>query len=123
MHPDLPSVRPGDTFRRARPLEWPKVAVRLGLDGFTLAITAAVFVVYNSEFLHNAMEYDEGFFVWCGWSLLKGLVPYRDFIEFKPPVLFLTHALALALFGFPGLGYRRFFAIFPLGALLFAQAA
>jgi hypothetical protein len=123
MHPDLPSVRPGDAFRSARPLEWPKVAVRLGLDGFTLAITAAVFVVYNSEFLHNAMEYDEGFFVWCGWSLLKGLVPYRDFIEFKPPVLFLTHALALALFGFPGLGYRRFFAIFPLGALLFAQAA
>ena len=86
-----------------------------------LYATFCVFRVFNDPFLHNGIGYDEAFFVWGGWSITKGLVPYRDFLEFKPPFLFLTHALALKLFGFANLGYRRFFFLFPLASILSLQ--
>jgi hypothetical protein len=87
----------------------------------TLWATAFVFLLRNDPFLHGPLDGDESFFVWCGWSILKGLVPYRDFIEFKPPMVFLTHALALKLHGFDEFQYRTFFAYFPLASLLALQ--
>jgi hypothetical protein len=108
-------------FDRAKAWARPSRLLSAALDAATLAVSASVFVVYNDVFMHNAMEYDEGFFVWCGWCILKGMVPYRDFIEFKPPVLFLTHALALKIGGFPNFGYRRVFSAFSLFAVLFCQ--
>jgi hypothetical protein len=88
---------------------------------FTLWATTYVFRLLNDRFLHGGMSFDESYFVWGGWSLLKGLVPYRDFIEFKPPLVFLTHALALKMYGFDKFQYRYFFAYFPLGSLLALQ--
>ena len=29
--------------------------------------------------------------MWTGWSILKGLAPYKYFVEWKPPLAFLTH--------------------------------
>jgi hypothetical protein len=107
----------------AREKAWIAGGLRLVGHAASLWVTASVFLVYNDSFLHNGMEYDESFFVWCGWCILKGLVPYKQFLEYKPPLIFLTHALALDLFGFAGLRFRYFFLAFPLGALLFAQAA
>ena len=89
----------------------------------TLAISAYVFVIFNDVMRHSGGWGDEGYFVWCGWSLLKGLVPYRDFMEFKPPFVFLTFALALKLHGLDGFRYRLFFAYFPLASLLALQVA
>ena len=89
----------------------------------TLAITAYVFLMLNKRYYYDAIGYDEDFFVWGGWSITKGLAPYRDFIEFKPPLVFITHALAQALFGFKNGGYRKLFTIFPLGAILALQAS
>ncbi len=73
-----------------------------------------VFLTLNKRYFFAPIGYDEDFFTWGGWSIRKGLAPYRDFIEFKPPLLFITHALAQALFGFKNGGYRIFFAVFPL---------
>jgi len=87
----------------------------------TLAITAYVFLTLNKRFYYNYVAYDEGFFVWGGWMITKGFAPYRDFIEFKPPLVFITHALAQLLFGFKDGGYRKFFTLFPLGSLLALQ--
>jgi hypothetical protein len=87
----------------------------------TLAITAYVFLILNKRFYYNQIAYDEGFFVWGGWSITKGLAPYRDFIEFKPPMAFITHAFAQLLFGFKDGGYRKFFTIFPLMGVLALQ--
>lgn len=87
----------------------------------TLAIVAQLFLTLNRRYFFHEMGYDEGFFVWGGWSINRGLTPYKDFLEFKPPFVFLTHALALKLFGFGGQRYRIFFAAFPLLGLLSLQ--
>jgi hypothetical protein len=111
------SVRPA-TWRSAA---WGGLAVVL--TAVTLAIPAYVFLLFNDGMKHHGGFGDEGYFVWCGWSVLKGLTPYRDFLEFKPPLVFLTHALALKLFGFDGYRYREFFTIFPLVSVLALQAS
>jgi hypothetical protein len=87
----------------------------------TLAIPAYVFLLFNDGMKHHGGFGDEGYFVWCGWSVTKGLAPYRDFIEFKPPLVFLTQALALALHGFDHFQYRQFFTYFPLASILALQ--
>jgi hypothetical protein len=87
----------------------------------TLGITAYVFLILNKRFYYRYIAYDEGFFVWGGWSITKGLAPYRDFIEFKPPLVFITHALAQFLFGLKDGGYRKFFTLLPLASVLALQ--
>jgi hypothetical protein len=89
----------------------------------TLAIPAYVFLIFNDALRHHPGFGDEGYFVWCGWSLARGLAPYRDFLEFKPPLVFLTHALALKLYGFDGYRYREFFIYFPLASILALQVS
>ena len=106
---------------RSRARDYAKLVPRLVGHGLALWVTIHVFRVFNDAFFHNPIHYDEGFFVWGGWSITKGLAPYKDFLEFKPPFVFLTHALALKIFGFEHLGYRRFFAVFPLASILCLQ--
>ncbi len=67
-----------------------------------LALPCWVFWRLSIPMLQSAVGFDEQVFVWTGWSILKGLAPYKDFMEWKPPMVFLTHALALKLFGFQG---------------------
>lgn len=93
------------------------------LDLISLIPTIQLFRAFSAPMFGLPLGYDEQVFVWCGWSILKGLVPYRDFIEFKPPLIPLTHALALRLFGFEHCRFRIFFAIFSLAAILALQIA
>src|SRR6185436_9396156 len=83
----------------------------------SVALIGWAFKLLNNQYLYAEFGHDEQYFVWCGWSITKGLVPYRDFSEYKPPVAFLTHALALALHGFRDLQFRWFFLYFPLASL------
>ena len=46
------------------------------------------------------ITFDEEFAVWGGWLMTQGGVPYRDFFEPKPPVIFFANYLGLVLFGF-----------------------
>jgi hypothetical protein len=101
----------------------PKAALGAFLATGSLAITVYVFLILNDAMMHGGVGYDESAFLWSGWCALKGLVPYVDFLEFRPPFCFLTHALALKLHGFDGFRYRYFFAYFPLSALLAAHAS
>jgi hypothetical protein len=86
----------------------------------------AIVVVWLTVFHHvlgvkyrfARIAYDEHYFLAEGWSVLKGQVPYRDFQEFKPPVIFFVNALALELFGMEGLGYRKFLALLSLASFL-----
>jgi hypothetical protein len=89
----------------------------------TLAMVAWLFETLDAPLRVGHLDTDEGFFVWAGWCITKGLAPYRDFLDYKPPLVFLTHALALVIHGFAGFRYRWFFVWFPLsslGALLVA---
>lgn len=40
---------------------------------------------------------DREFFQYCGMALLKGQVPYRDFFDHKPPLIYFINALGLVL--------------------------
>jgi hypothetical protein len=84
----------------------------------TLAIVTWVFVTLARPLRFGNLSTDEAFFVWGGWCVTKGLVPYRDFLDYKPPLVFLTHAVALLLHGFSGFRYRWFFVWFPLSSLI-----
>ncbi len=108
---------------RPRLAAWQRRLLAIFLTLLTLRATAYFFAIFNDQFLHNGLEYDESYFVWCGWMITKGFAPYRDFLEFKPPMIFITHALALKLYGFQHFEYRKFFAYFPLGSLLALQLA
>jgi hypothetical protein len=114
-----------DALARALPLTPSQLrsAFRVAAHLLSLGITAYVFLVLNKRFYYAEIGYDEEFFAWGGWCINKGLVPYRDFLEFKPPMVFLTHALAIFLFGFKNGGYRIFFAIYPLLSVLTLQSA
>jgi len=64
------------------------------------------------------IAYDEHYFLNEGWSVVKGQIPYRDFQEFKPPVVIFVNALGIELFGLDGLGYRKFLALLSLASFL-----
>jgi hypothetical protein len=74
--------------------------------------------VLGVKYRFAQIAYDEHYFLAEGWSVLKGQIPYRDFQEFKPPVIFFVHALGLELFGLEGLGYRKFLALLSLASFL-----
>jgi hypothetical protein len=99
-----------------------RVLTRPIREGLLVALSVAViiwvFKLFNNDFLYEGIGFDESHFVWCGWCILKGLIPYRDFLEFKPPIPFLTHALALAIHGYKDFHFRWFFFYFPLLSLL-----
>lgn len=42
---------------------------------------------------------DSGVFLYIGWRILQGEVPYRDIWDHKPPVIFYLNALGVALSG------------------------
>jgi hypothetical protein len=117
---DAQLARPGAWLR-----EHPSVVGAANVAGHVvaLAVTTIVFLTLNKRFFYAPIAYDEEFFSWGGWSITKGLAPYRDFIEFKPPLVFITHALAQALFGFENGGYRIFFTLFPLASILVLQTS
>jgi hypothetical protein len=124
--PSASSVRP-DGIPSSRFLQWLGTAsvarARYLKDALALVPSASAVLIFSKRFLGPPLGYDEQFFVWGGWSILKGLVPYKDFLEHKPPMVFVTHAVALALFGFEGNRYRRFFVLFALVAILAWQVA
>jgi hypothetical protein len=82
-----------------------------------LAIPCWVFWRLSIPMLQSVLGYDEQTFVWTGWSILKRMAPYKDFFEWKPPIAFLSHALALKLFGFHGFHFRYFFGLLSIGSI------
>lgn len=83
-------------------------------DALVLLWVAVFHHVLGVKYRFAQIAYDEHYFLIEGWSVLQGQIPYKDFQEFKPPVIFFVHALGLQLFGFEGLGYRKFLAILSL---------
>jgi hypothetical protein len=86
-----------------------------------LAVTARVFWVLTQMAVHSIIGYDEQYFLWSGWSVTKGLAPYAEAFEYKPPMLFYTQAFALKLLGFEAMRYRWFFLFFPMASVLALQ--
>lgn len=90
-------------------------------DAVALGAVLAIFAIFSRAFLYSPIGFDEQYFLSEGFAFGKGLVPYRDFQEFKPPLVFLLNMLALKLFGVDGMRYRYFFTL--LAACAFALLA
>ncbi len=98
----------------AQPWFRPRLLADIGL----LGVLTIIHSIFGRSFLYAATKFDEQFFLFEGFSLGKGLVPYRDFQELKPPAIFVVNMLALKIFGLDGMRYRHFFALLTLAAYL-----
>ena len=87
-------------------------------DALVLVWLTVFHHVLGVKYRFAQIAYDEHYFLNEGWSVLKGQIPYKDFQEFKPPVIFIVNALGLQLFGLEGLGYRKFLALLSLASFL-----
>lgn len=120
---DTPRERPSPLAALLPDRTVQRRALGIGATALCLWLPVYLLWLFHRQVLSAPIGYDEQFFVWTGWSVLKGLAPYRDFIEYKPPVLFLTEAVALATFGFAGLKFRYFYLFLAMAAFTAFQAS
>jgi hypothetical protein len=88
------------------------------LDAGVLGAVAYIHLLFAQAFTYTQMRFDEQFFLSEGFYVGKGLVPYRDFQEFKPPLVFVANMLAIKLFGLDGMRFRYFFTLVSLLAFV-----
>jgi hypothetical protein len=93
------------------------------LDVAVVTFVGQVALVLSTRLTLANIAYDENFFVWSGWSLLKGQTPYRDFSGFKPPISYLLNALGIALLGVDGLRFRYLLQWLMVGSVLLLLVA
>ena len=74
--------------------------------------------ILAAKFAYAPFGFDEHYFLHEGWSVTKGLVPYRDLQEFKPPTIFFVNALGIKLFGLENMAYRHIFSMLSLCSFL-----
>lgn len=84
----------------------------------TLGAIAKVYWILARRMTFSPMSLDEIHFIWEGWALNRGMVPYRDFADFKPPIIFVCHALALKFLGLDHQLYRYFFSYLVATSLI-----
>jgi hypothetical protein len=94
-----------------------KIAVRHRLPPYAISFVAlmvplVLFYILNDRIMKSGLGYDEQLFGWGGWSITQGLRPYIDFLEFKPPMVFITYAMAIWTFGEKNTDFRIFFSLF-----------
>lgn len=83
----------------------PKKAPRLPLPNpdlilpILLGITFILILISRVQYLPIPFDRDEGAYGYLGWMALSGGKPYVDFFEMKPPLLFYSFAVIIALFG------------------------
>jgi hypothetical protein len=95
--------------------------LRVIVEVACVLVAARTFFVLGQLGVYSVIGYDEQYFIWTGFSVNKGLAPYAEAFEYKPPMLFYTQALALKLLGFKGMGYRWFFLGLTASSVLAVQ--
>jgi hypothetical protein len=112
-----PPTMGSGVLRRLRAL-FARTPVARVYDAATLLWISFFHHVLVTRFRCAPFGFDEHYFVHEGWSVTKGLVPYRDLQEFKPPMIYFVNALGIGLFGLDGLAYRNMFSLLSLCAFL-----
>ncbi len=112
------SLRDWFDDRGARLLRDPSSAMARVFDVMTIAFVIAFHRILGKRFLCAPFGFDEHYFVWEGFSVNKGMVPYRDFFEFKPPMVILVNSLGQKIFGLEHLAYRQIFSLLSLAGFL-----
>lgn len=103
----VPSLRSSQWMERLRRWQLP-LAPRfsLGLERTLLCACIALGVLLCLQLLSFGYGRDQGIFAVVARTLLAGGMPYRDAWDFKPPAIFLTYALARAMWGSSMLAIR-----------------
>ena len=68
-------------------------AARLA-DLGALGAIAAVYALFSRAFVFSDIGFDEKYFLSVGFAVGLGLVPYSDFKDFKPALVFVLNMLA-----------------------------
>ena len=89
-----------------------------GITFVALMVPLILFYILNDRIMKSILGYDEQLFAWGGWSITQGLRPYVDFLEFKPPMVFITYAMAIWTFGDKVTDFRIFFSLFAAISIL-----
>ena len=118
MSPAAFSLR--DWFERhgTRLLRDPASAMARVFDVMTIGFVIGFHRILGKRFFSAQFGFDEHYFVWEGYSVTKGMVPYRDFFEFKPPMVILVNALGLKLFGLEHMAFRQILVLLSLAGFL-----
>ncbi len=91
---------------------------KYGITFVALMVPLILFYILNDRIMKSILGYDEQLFAWGGWSITQGLRPYVDFLEFKPPMVFITYAMAIWTFGDKVTDFRIFFSLFAAISIL-----
>lgn len=119
------SVKPKKTVRKKSPPSKASSPAILNILQASISIFALAIICLASVsriFLAAIpMSRDEGTYGLLGKMASKGLTPYVDFYEMKPPMLFYFFGLGGSIFGFNDLGLRLFALLLNLcsSALIF----
>jgi 4-amino-4-deoxy-L-arabinose transferase-like glycosyltransferase len=62
-------------------------------------VIALLTALILSPILFFPLGHDEAIFFVSGEKILQGALPYRDFIDIKPPFIYYLYAVAIAIFG------------------------
>jgi hypothetical protein len=69
------------------------------IDLFFLFLLFGLSLVFSLKFISSDFGVDERIFIWTGYNILHGEIPYRDFLILKPIMIFFTNTLGLLIFG------------------------
>jgi hypothetical protein len=87
------------------------------LSGFAI-ITGSIALLSRIFLAGYPLNRDEGTYGYLGSLAAKGLIPYIDFYEMKPPMLYYLYGLGGSLFGFTDFGLRFFGLLLNLASAL-----
>jgi hypothetical protein len=83
----------------------------------TLILVATALL--HLQYLDMPLERDESIYAYLGKLALNGGKPYYDFYEMKPPMMFYSYALFIALFGYSATGIHLSAAVLAVWNTLF----
>ena len=73
-------------------------AIARGIEPWIIALLFAALLMLVATIFYP-FGYDQAVFSTAGDMILHGAMPYRDFLDTKPPVIYYIYALALWIFG------------------------
>ena len=76
-----------------------------------LALLTLVTLMVRAPLLSVPFERDEGEYAYIGWRLTHGELPYRDWVDQKPPAIFWIYRLALSIPGDPVVAVHLFASV------------
>lgn len=69
------------------------------LEFFVVCVLAFLVLLPASPLVQKLPSWDSGVFLYTGWRITEGALPYRDVWDHKPPLIFVINALGLVLSG------------------------